>query len=146
MKKKIYLSAGWFNDEQANQQQRMFDFLKDEFDVFNPKIEGVIDSNSTLNKMDQILLGNIRGMKECDAIVMIYDFKDTGAIWEAGWCHAIGKPIFYFAEYLNGKPFNLMLARTGHFASSMPELIDQLRNNENYVVKDIYHDYRGTIE
>lgn len=144
--KKIYFAGGWFHPEQEEQHTRIYNLIKDKFDVFNPRIKGEIDGSTTHDKMSKILIGNIEGIKNADMTVVLYDWRDTGTIWEAGFSYASKKPIIYFAEHLNGKPFNLMLAKTGRFASNEQELLKLLNEDESWTFKDVYDDFKGEIE
>lgn len=144
--KKIYYAGGWFSPEQSEQHTRIYNYIKDKYDVFNPRIKGEIDSSTTDDKMSAILIGNIEGIKNADLTIVLYDYRDTGTIWEAGFSYANKKPIIYFAEHLNGKPFNLMLAKTGRFASNVDELLKLLEDEESWIFKNVYHDYKGEIE
>lgn len=144
--KKIYFAGGWFSPEQEEQHTRIYNLIKDKFDVFNPRIKGEIDGSTTHDKMSKILIGNIEGIKNADMTVVLYDWRDTGTIWEAGFSYASKKPIIYFAEHLNGKPFNLMLAKTGRFASNEQELLKLLNEDESWTFKDVYDDFKGEIE
>ena len=78
--------------------------------------------------------------------IVLYDYRDTGTIWEAGFSYASKKPIIYFAEHLNGRPVNLMLAKTGRFASNEEELIKLLEDETSWTFKDVYDDFKGEIE
>lgn len=144
--KKIYLAGGWFTPEMEEEHTRIYNLLKDDFDVFNPRIKGELFENSTGDDMSNILIGNIEGMKNADIIVMIYDRKDTGTIWESGFSYCLKKPIIYYAETLGDKKFNLMLAKTGLFAKNEKELFEKLLKEDSYKFKDVYHDFKGTIE
>ena len=145
-KKKIYLAGGWFTPEMEEEHTRIYELLKDEYDVFNPKLESLITPESTKDMMTQTLIGNIEAIKNADIVVVIYDRKDVGTIWEAGCAYANRKPILYYAETLGDKPFNLMLAKTGNFAPNMFELSMKLQDEKSYVYKDVYEDFEGAIE
>lgn len=145
-KKKVYLAGGWFTPEMEEEHTRIYEFIKDKFDVFNPKLESLITPNSTKDDMTQTLLGNIRAIENADLVLVIYDRKDTGTIWEAGCAYANKKPILYYAETLGDKPFNLMLAKTGRFAANMLELAGKLEDVETFNFKDVADDFEGDIE
>lgn len=144
--KKIYLAGGWFTPEQDEQHTRIYNLIKDKFDVFNPRIEGEIDNGTSNDKMSSILIGNIEGIQNADLTVVLYDYRDTGTIWEAGFSYASKKPIIYFAEHLNGRPFNLMLAKTGRFAANEQDLIELLNDESSWTFKNVYDDFKGVIE
>lgn len=145
-KKKIYLASGWFSEAEAEEQERIYNLIKDKFDVFNPKLESLVTPGCSDDFMAQTLRGNISGIKNSDIVLVIYDFKDTGTIWESGCAYACNKPIIYYAEKLNGKPFNLMLAKTGSFADNEESLLKALNNEETYNYKDVYNSYKGDVE
>lgn len=142
--KKIYLAGGWFSPEAEERHSRLYNLLKDKYDVFNPRIES--DQTHVKLNADEILQKNIEGMTSVDIIVAIYDGKDTGTIWETGFSYAIKKPIIYYSETLNGKPFNLMLARTGNFAANEDELLALLEDEKSYQYKNVFASYQGEIE
>lgn len=145
-KKKIYLAGGWFTPEQEEEHTRIYNLIKDEYDVFNPKLESLVTPDASADFMSQTLIGNIEGIKNADLVLVIYDYKDTGTIWESGCAYANKRPILYYAENLNGKKFNLMLAKTGSFAETEIMLLDQLNNEETWKYKDVYDSYKGDIE
>src|SRR5574344_68221 len=145
-KKKIYLAGGWFTPEMEEEHTRIYNLIKDKFDVFNPKLESLITPDSTKDMMTQTLIGNIEAIKNADLVVVIYDRKDVGAIWEAGCAYANQKPILYYAETLGNKPFNLMLAKTGNFAANMLELAGKLEDTTIFEYKNVYEDFEGDVE
>lgn len=144
--KKLYLAGGWFTPEQEEEHTRLYNLLKDisDLNVFNPRLEGEIDKTTSKETMDDILQGNCFNIDIADVVLVIYDGKDTGTIWEAGYAYAKKKPIIYYAEKLNGKKFNLMLAKTGYFASNEKELVELLKKDLHY--QTIYDSYKGVIE
>lgn len=144
--KRIYLAGGWFTPEMEEEHTRIYNLIKDNYKVFNPKLESLITKDSTADEMSQTLIGNIEGIKNADIIVVIYDRKDTGTIWEAGCAYALNKPIIYYAETLGDKPFNLMLAKTGRFAKTESELIATLEDESSYQFKSVYDDFKGDVE
>ena len=144
--KKIYLAGGWFTPEQDEQHTRIYNLIKNDFDVFNPRIKGEIDNGTSNDKISSILIGNIEGIQNADLTVVLYDYRDTGTIWEAGFSYASKKPIIYFAEHLNGRPFNLMLAKTGRFAANEQDLVKLLNDESSWTFKNVYNDFKGVIE
>lgn len=146
MKKKIYFAGGWFTPEMEEEHTRLYNCIKDKYDVFNPKLAGIVSKDSSSDFMSQILIGNIEAIQNADIVVVIYDYRDTGTIWESGFAYASKKPIVYYAEKLNGKKFNVMLAKTGHFVSNEKDLLNILDDNSTYSFKDVYDDYKGDVE
>lgn len=146
MKKKIYLAGGWFTKEQEEEHTRIYNLIKDSFEVFNPRLEGEVTSKTSTDAMTDILLGNIKGIQDADVILVIYDYKDVGTIWESGFAYANCKPILYYSETLNGKKFNLMLAKTGNYVENEKDLMNALNSQSTYIFKNVYHSYSGEIE
>jgi len=146
MKKKIYLASPWFNEEQAERQERIYQLLLElGYEVFNPKIESLIDLNSSQDHMSQTLIGNLRGIENADLVVALVNKPyDSGTVWEAGYAHG-RTPVIYYVENLNGKPFNLMLAKTGKFAGNMDMLAMQLALQDTWELKEMY-DFDGAVE
>jgi len=145
MKKKIYLAGGWFSPEQEEEHTRIYNLIKDEYEVFNPKLASLVKPDSTQDKMTQTFLGNLDAIQNADIVLVITDRKDMGTIWEAGYAYANQKPIVYYAETLGNRSFNLMLAKTGCVAINEIQLLFELSNKDNYKFNAV-HDYNGTIE
>ena len=145
--KRIYLAGGWFTPEMEEEHTRIYNILIDNnFDVYNPKLESLITSESTDRDKELTLMSNITAIEDADVVVVIYDRKDVGTIWEAGFAYAINKPIIYYAETLGDKPFNLMLAKTGRFASNTEDLVNKLYDSSTYQFKQIFSEFRGNVE
>lgn len=142
---KIYLAGGWFTPEQEEEHSRIYEALTErtDYEIFNPRIAGEIDASTNDEKMSKILIGNIEAIRSSDVVVVIYDGKDTGTIWEAGYAYALKKPIIYYAEKPTTK-VNLMLAKTGEFVSDEDDLIATLAAELPF--KDVYNSYEGEIE
>ena len=145
--KKIYFAGGWFDKEQEERHTRIYDALKLHSDlmIFNPRLSGEVTTGDTDEKFSSILKNNIYNLNECDLVVAITDKKDMGTIWETGYAYAIKKPIIYYCETLNGKPFNLMLAKTGLVATNEGHLHALLNDPFSYEFKE-NHAYEGDIE
>ena len=145
-KPRVYFAGGWFTPEMEEEHTRLYNLIKDDYDVFNPRLESLVKPGSTTNHLVQTLQGNKQGIIDADIVVAIYDRKDTGTIWETGFAHAIKKPIIYYAETLGDKPFNLMLALTGRVAKNEDELIKLLQDKSSYDYKDFVTEFDGGIE
>ena len=145
--KKIYLASPWFNDEQEERQERIYQLLLSlGFEVFNPKLESLIDLTSSQDHMSQTLIGNLRGIEDADLVVALVNKPyDSGTVWEAGYAHG-RTPVVYYVENLNGAPFNLMLAKTGKFAGNEQDLTNTLLyEDDTFVLKEMY-DFDGAVE
>lgn len=146
MKKKIYFAGPFFNPEQIEEHSRIYDIIKDDYDVFNPKLAGIVDTSDSADRMVNILLGNINALNECQLVVAITDRKDIGTIWETGYAYACKKPIIYYCETLGNNPFNLMLAKTGLVARNEEELRKLLNDEASWFFHNYREQYKGEIE
>lgn len=146
MKKKIYLAGGWFTPDMEEEHTRLYNLIKNDYAVFNPRIEGEICKETTHDKMSKILIGNIEAIKNSDLVLVIYDYRDTGTIWESGFAYSNKKPIIYYSEKNGNKPFNLMLAKTGNYAKDEADLLFKLQDKKSWLFKNVYNDYTGEIE
>lgn len=145
-KKKIYYASGWFSPEQEEEHTRIYNVIKNKYDVFNPRISGEVETSITNDKMVNILLGNLNALNECQLAVVITDRKDMGTIWEAGYAYGMKKPIIYYCETLGDKPFNLMLAKTGLVARNEKELLALLKDDASWQFHNYREQYKGEIE
>lgn len=146
MKEKIYLASPWFNDEQAEREERVKNKLRElGYDVYSPKENGVLKSNATKLDRHKIFIDNIRNIIFSDIIFAITDGKDIGTIWEAGFAFGYtyieefnkDKTIVYYCESLNGGKFNVMLAESADVVITDFKDLDNLdkliREGKDYV-------------
>lgn len=114
---RVYLASGWFTPNQQSTYEKLSKILhmwEDKFDVFYPKGE----SSQLQNKLhlastrDEIFNKNLQGMENADFIVCSTEDKDTGSIFESGYCYKAKKPIIYVNFNLGKAPFNLMLTES----------------------------------
>lgn len=138
--KKVYFAGGWFTPEMEEEHTRLYNLIKDNYDVFNPRLESKIgQKNGNINTF----IGNIDAIENSDIVLVITDRKDMGTIWEAGVAYQSKKPIIYYAETLGDKPFNLMLAMTGYIAKNENQLIDLLNKDLKF---NKVNNFEGEVE
>lgn len=137
--KRIYLASPWFNEAQAERENRVKNKLRElGFDVWSPKENSSLSPITDPKVREAIFAANINGMKDCDIIFAITDEKDMGTIWEAGFVYGMNTTkkepvtIVYYAETLGDGMFNLMLAQSGNIVitnfddmDKLPELIEK---------------------
>ena len=132
--KRIYLASPWFNEAQAERENRIKNKLRElGFDVWSPKENSSLSPITDPKVREEIFAANISGMKNCDIIFAITDEKDMGTIWEAGFAYGINTlakrepaTIVYYAETLGDGMFNLMLAQSGDIVITNFEDMDKL--------------------
>lgn len=118
---KIYLASPWFNNIQAEREERVKNKLRKlGFNVWSPKENGDLSPIESQELREKIFSDNLREMDNCDIIFVITDEKDMGTIWEAGYAYGTRKIlkkqepiIIYYCETLGDGMFNLMLAQSG---------------------------------
>lgn len=141
---KVYFASPFFNEEQIEREERCKAKLRMlGFDVWSPKENVVVESNSSSEVRTKAFEDNVRNIDNTDIVFAITDGKDMGTIWEAGYAYGIGKFIVYYCETLGNNKFNLMLAESGNLVitdfnelEKLPELIEQGAKTK----------YVGTIE
>ncbi len=118
---KIYLASPWFNNIQAEREERVKNKLRKlGFNVWSPKENSDLSPVASQELREKIFSDNLREMDNCDIIFVITDEKDMGTIWEAGYAYGTRKIlkkqepiIIYYCETLGDGMFNLMLAQSG---------------------------------
>lgn len=143
---KIYYAGGWFSPEQLEQHTRIGDLLEstEGLVVHNPKKESLVTKNSTQEQLRETFKNNLTSIDNADLVVALTDFNDKGTFIEIGYALAKNIPVLYYAEKLNGRPFNLMLAVSGPVAFNERELIEKIKDPETLNVK--LHFYHGEVE
>lgn len=118
---KVYLASPWFNNTQAEREERVKNKLRElGFNVWSPKENSNLSPIESQELREKIFSDNLREMDNCDIIFVITDEKDMGTIWEAGYVYGTRKTlknqepiIVYYCETLGDGMFNLMLAQSG---------------------------------
>lgn len=143
---KIYLASGWFSDDQLSLCKNLEDVLTFAgYDVFKPRVESKItNANPTMEERKETFKGNVTNIDACDVIVANVTYKDTGVLFEIGYAYGKNKPIIFFKQDNDGKPFNLMLAQASDYApaASDNELLQRLKEHASGVTSE----YQGSIE
>lgn len=149
-KGRVYLAAGWFDDEQFERCEAVRDIIKDSgFRIYSPKDEAIVNDSSDGDWRKAVFDMNVNNIKNASFMVCITDKKDIGTIYEAGEAHALGVPIVYFAETLGNNKFNLMLAQSGIAVVQSREALKEFLNNSNKLVHLLTMEpieYDGRIE
>lgn len=110
----FYLASPFFNKEQIEREENIKQTLRLEgYTVYSPRENGVLTPDATSEVRTKIFNENCEAIQNSCRVLAITDGKDIGTIWEAGYAYGIGKEIVYYAETLNGNPFNVMLGKSG---------------------------------
>lgn len=124
----IYLAGPFFNQPQLRRVENIKEIL-DEMDLkyFSPKDECMFTPGVTTPK--EVLDMNMAALAKTDLLVCITDDKDTGTMFEAGYCYAKNIPILYvWTTAEKGQKFNIMLAASGSVAKKYKDFKDALRD------------------
>ena len=104
---KVYFAHPCFNDKQRQFKETFVERIKsfllerkgitiiDPFE-YTPNIEG--DTGAKIWMAKNIKTECIRLLEECDIIVALVDDNDTGVAFEAGYAHALNKPLILISE------------------------------------------------
>lgn len=150
-KLKCYLASGWFTPKQISTYTLLCDALvaySTDIDVFYPKNQIQIMSGAINDEQlrTNVFTRNINELHKADFIICSTEDKDMGSVFEAGYAHAIKKPIIYacFSVLPNG--FNLMLSESAVcVATSIQELHNAL-NSRVHTGYFNYAAYMGVVE
>jgi nucleoside 2-deoxyribosyltransferase len=147
---KIYLAHPCFTEEQSAFKKQFTEkisailtrdiILVDPFD-YTPNGEG--DREVKLNMATTIKIECIRLLEACDIIVALVDDNDTGTAFEAGYAHAINKPVILISRE-SCSAANAMLI------GSAQVMIDHVLQSEQIgklvrVLEDFYAAMRNTL-
>jgi len=124
----IYIASPFFNDIQLRRVENVKALLETfNLRYFSPKDESMFVQGVTTP--EEIFNVNINALKKANVLICITDDKDTGTIFEAGWCSASDIPIIYlWTTAKEGQKFNIMLAASGSVCKSYNQLEDALVN------------------
>jgi nucleoside 2-deoxyribosyltransferase len=135
----VYIAAPFFNDAQT----RRLEFVKEILDekqirYFSPKDESMFVPGVTTP--EEVFNVNLQALLKTNLLVCITDDKDTGTIFEAGWCSGNGIPIIYlWTTGTKGQKFNIMLAASGSVCTSFTQLrtaLEHLQSTRVFLRKD----------
>ena len=104
---KVYFAHPCFNDAQKAFKAEFLDSLSSALthrqdilivDPFShtPNIEG--DPEAKLQMAESVKIECIRLLEECDIIIALVDGDDTGVAFEAGYAHAVNKPVMLVSQ------------------------------------------------
>lgn len=141
----LYFAAPFFKPSQVVREERLKESLRAQgFSVFSPKEMCILRPDACMSERTAVFNLNLQAMRDSLAVFAVTDEKDVGTIWEAGYAFGINKPVLYFAETLNGSPFNVMLAQSGRrtFVSHS----EVLKYTLYEAIYGKQTDFRGSIE
>lgn len=99
MKKRVYLAAPLFNQQERTFNKEIKERLQAQYDVYLPQEDGLLLEDLLKQGMDaskaeeRIFSADVRAMKESDIMLAVLDgaYIDEGVAFELGYMNAIGK-------------------------------------------------------
>jgi len=118
----VYIAAPFFNDAQLRRVEHTKELLeKLGINYFSPKDASMFMPGITTP--EEVFNTNVKALKTTNLLVCITDDKDTGTIFEAGYCSALNIPIIYlWTTAKGGQKFNIMLAASGSVCKTFNQL------------------------
>ena len=118
----VYIAAPFFNDAQLRRVEHTKELLeKLGINYFSPKDASMFMPGITTP--EEVFNTNVKALKTTNLLVCITDDKDTGTIFEAGYCSALNIPIIYlWTTAKGGQKFNIMLAAAGSVCKTFNQL------------------------
>ncbi len=152
---KVYFAHPCFNDKQKKFKTEFLNrlsFLTNRSNIViidpfehTPNVEDLPigrqgDIETKLKKAESIKIECIRLLEECDIIVALVDGDDTGVAFEAGYAHALNKPLILISEKTSSTA-NAMLI--GAARAMIDNVLDEEQMRR---LVDTLLWYRATIE
>lgn len=111
--KKLYIAAPFFNDQQLAlvEQAETVIRLTVGLDFYSPRMDGVLKDMSPEERNaagPKLFKLNVKMIRECDAVLALKDYSDTGTTWETGFAYGIEKPVFAYRSDTT-QPLNIMV-------------------------------------
>jgi nucleoside 2-deoxyribosyltransferase len=115
MTKKLYIAAPFFNPDQLGLVQfveRAIDQTRG-LNYYSPRVDGVLKDMAPSERKaagPKLFALNVRMIRECDAVLALKDYSDTGTTWETGFAYGIEKPVFGYKTSAE-PPLNIMVSQ-----------------------------------
>lgn len=99
--KKLYIASPFFNDHQLAlvKQVETTIRLTNGLEYYSPRVDGVLKDMTPEQRAEagpKLFRLNVKMIRECDAVLALKDYSDTGTTWETGFAYGIEKPVFAF--------------------------------------------------
>jgi nucleoside 2-deoxyribosyltransferase len=113
--KKLYIAAPFFTPDQLTLVESVEEAIRQHsaLTFYSPRFDGVLKDMTPEQRVEagpKLFKLNVKMIRECDALLALKDYSDTGTTWETGFAYGIGRPMF---GYTTGaaKPLNIMVAQ-----------------------------------
>lgn len=111
--KRLYIAAPFFNTEQLAVVHFVENAITDVLGrggYYSPRNDGVLKDMTPEQRKEagpKLFALNCKMIRECDAVLALKDYSDTGTTWETGFAYGIGKPVFAYRT--KEQPLNIMV-------------------------------------
>ncbi len=119
MKMTCYLAAPFFKPEEKAVVEKLEKEIEEVgFRLLSPRRSGVLFDMSPEHRKEsarKIFAQNVMDIEDCDIMIAVIDDRDTGTVWEMGFCHGLGmRHIFTYTEHDYGVNIMLKGCVSGH--------------------------------
>jgi nucleoside 2-deoxyribosyltransferase len=112
--KKIYIAAPFFNPEQLALVMEVESAISAAgLALYSPRHDGVLKDMTPEQRVaagPELFKLNCRMIRECDSVLALKDYSDTGTTWETGFAYGVGQFVFGYKRE-SVKPLNIMVAQ-----------------------------------
>ncbi len=115
----FYVAGPFFNPEQTASMERLEQVLADHGkSMFKPRFASVIEEVGP----EGCFADDTRGIREARAVIANLIDEDSGTMFEIGYAHALGKPVYGYLEGLDeNSHVNLMIAQSVEMVFAGPD-------------------------
>lgn len=126
---RIYIAAPFFNAEQVGLVMAVEDLLGQipGLTYYSPRHDGVLKDMTEPQKKaaaPKLFALNVANIVNCNAVLALLDYSDTGTTWETGYAYGINKRVLAYRS--NGKPLNIMLGLCVEAAAFSSDELDRM--------------------
>lgn len=113
---KLYLASPFFNPQQLAVLETIEKAIDEmpNLTYYSPRVDGVLKDMTPEERKaagPRLFRLNCKMVRECDAVLALKDYSDTGTTWETGFAYGIGRPVFGFRSNPS-QPLNIMVLQS----------------------------------
>lgn len=143
--KKIYIAAPFFTPEQLDLVKDVEHLIDrtENLMYYSPRFDGVLKNMTPEQRVaagPKLFKLNVRMIRECDSVLALKDYSDTGTTWETGFAYGIGQFVFGYGSDRN-KPLNIMVAQCFNCVVYGPDQLERFL--AAYARNDLLDEWSG---
>lgn len=112
--RKLYIAAPFFTPDQLALVATVEAAIRNAgLEYYSPRRDGVLQDMTPIQRREagpRLFKLNIKMIEECNAVLALKDFSDSGTTWETGYAYAIGQPIYGYRS--RPEPLNIMVVQS----------------------------------